>query len=155
MLTYPKKFMLCSGTGVADQRLVAFDNALISANIANYNLLKVSSILPIGCVRTDKLDKKLGSALLVAYASISSNELGRTLSSAVAAGIPDNESDVGVIMEFSDYCDAKTAEATVINMVKEAMKNHNIPCKDIISTAEEATVTDSRYVSLISALAMW
>ena len=155
MLTYPTKYMLSSGTGTAEQKLVAFDNALISANIANYNLLKVSSILPIGCTRAERIDKKLGSALLVAYASISSNKIGQTLSSAVAVGIPENESDVGVIMEFSDYCDAKTAEATVIHMVEEAMRNHHIPCKEILSTSEEATVTDSRYVSSVSALAMW
>ena len=155
MLTYPKNYMLCSGRGVADQKLVAFDNALISANIANYNLLKVSSILPIGCTPAEKIDKKLGSALLVAYASISSNQLGQTISAAVAVGIPDREGDVGVIMEFSDNCDAKTAETAVIDMVKESMKNHHISCKEVVSTSVEATVTDNQYVSLISALAMW
>lgn len=35
------------GEGITD--LVAFDNALFSAGIANYNLIRISSIIPLNC----------------------------------------------------------------------------------------------------------
>ena len=46
VLEYPTEYRLSSGTGTSPHELVAFDNALLSAGISNYNLLKVSSILP-------------------------------------------------------------------------------------------------------------
>jgi arginine decarboxylase len=135
--------------------LVAFDNALVDAGVANYNLLKVSSILPIGCVRVEKVDKKPGSGLLTAYSSISSNEKGQIISSAVAVGLPENNSDVGVIMEFSDFCSAKETEEIVRKMVVEAMQKHNIPCKEVASSSAEIISVDGEYVTAVSALAMW
>lgn len=155
MMTYPTRFALCSGNGKAIHKLVSFDNALIGAGISNYNLLKVSSILPIACKRVDKVDKRLGSALLCAYGAISSNELGKTIASAVGVGIPQNCEDVGVIMEFSGYCDASEAERIVREMTLEAMKNHKIECKEVLCSSAEAFVCDENYQTVISALAMW
>lgn len=154
-MKYPEKYVVSSGIGKSFYKLVSFDNALIDAGIANYNLLKVSSILPIGCVRVEKVDEKAGSGLMTAYSTISSNIKGQRISSAVAVGIPENDSDVGVIMEFSEYCSSKEAEETVVKMVIEAMKNHNITCKEVVSSATEAVVVDEEYVTVISALAMW
>ena len=155
MLSYPTKYIITSGIGKAAQKLVSFDNALLSAGIANYNLLKVSSILPIGCTKVQALDKKLGSALLTAYGSISSNKKGETISSAVAVGIPENDSHVGVIMEFSGYCSSAEAEETVRKMVTESMQNHNIPCNKIEVSSAEVIVDSNDYVTVISALSMW
>ncbi|MBO5785997.1 MAG: arginine decarboxylase, pyruvoyl-dependent [Clostridia bacterium] len=155
MLQYPKEYVMTSGSGVASQKLVAFDKALVDAGISNYNLLKVSSILPIGCERKSKVDKKQGSALLTAYATITSDEIGTTISTAVAVGIPERESDVGVIMEFSGKCSADEAVATVKQMVIEAMHNHNIPCATVDVTFAEGTVQGEGYLTLISALSMW
>ena len=65
---YPKNYMISSGIG-KDQNyeLVAFDSALGNAKLANYNLLRVSSILPSNCVKEDTVKVKEGSPLLVAY----------------------------------------------------------------------------------------
>ena len=49
MSSYPNSYMLTSGKGFDEDELVSFDNALISAKISGYNLVRVSSILPIGC----------------------------------------------------------------------------------------------------------
>ena len=155
MLAYPSKFKISSGAASARQELVAFDNALIAAGISNYNLLRVSSILPIGCQRDDVIDKKEGSALLVAYGTISSNVAGQTIASAVGIGIPEDETQVGVIMEYSGICDAGTAEETVREMVALAMENHGIPCKEIILSSADATVMEKNYASVISSVSMW
>ena len=47
--SYPKHFYIASGVGRDMYELVSFDNALINAGLSNYNLLRVSSILPTGC----------------------------------------------------------------------------------------------------------
>ena len=155
MLQYPQKYMISSGVGRDSHELVSFDNALISARIANYNLLRVSSILPIGCKQAGSVDKLEGSALLVAYGSRSSNTPNETISSAVSIGIPACESKVGVIMEYSGVCSAAEAEKIVREMAATAMSNHGIPCKEILSSSVEATVTGTDYVTVISSVAMW
>lgn len=155
MMNYPERYMLSSGVGKATHKLVSFDSALISARISNYNLLKVSSILPIGCTKVNSIDKKEGSALLVAYGSLSSNKINETISAAVAVGIPQDPAVPGVIMEHSGFCTGGEADQLVRKMVQEAMKNHGFECKDVISSAVEATVEDDRYVTVIAALSMW
>ena len=155
MLAYPQKFKISSGAAAAKQELVAFDKALIAAGIANYNLLRVSSILPIGCAQADRIDKKEGSALLVAFGSHSSNIPGETIVSAVGIGMPKDEKQVGVIMEFAGVSTAAIAEETVRQMVCDAMENHGIECKDILISAVETNVMPGQYASVISAVALW
>lgn len=155
MLQYPRKYMITSGAGNAAYELVSFDNALISAKIANYNLLRVSSILPIGCKKTDAIDKMEGSALLVAYGSISSNTPNETIASAISIGIPASNGQVGVIMEHAGVCSASEAERIVREMAATAMSNHGIPCREILSSSVQATVTGTDYVTVISSVAMW
>ena len=71
----------CIATGVGrDQRpLVAFDKALLNAGVGNYNLVKLSSILPAKAVWCDtrilRKDVPDGSLLPTAYATISSDKL--------------------------------------------------------------------------------
>ena len=155
MLQYPRNYMISSGTASASHQLVSFDSALIDAGISNYNLLRVSSILPIGCSKKEHIDIKEGSALLVAYGSISSNIPGETIASAIGIGIPQHESDVGVIMEYADRCSSQTAEHIVHDMVLAAMKNHGILCSKVQLSSVEATVSEGQYVSVISSVAMW
>ena len=155
MLPYPQKFKISSGAGFAFQELVAFDSALIAAGISNYNLLRVSSILPINCCQAEVLDKKEGSALLVAYGSTTSRTFGETIASAVGIGIPEDDAQVGVIMEFAGSCGADFAAEQVKEMVAAAMKNHGISCRDILVSSTEAIVPIGEYAAVISAVALW
>ena len=155
MFEYPDKFTIVSGMGEAKERLVAFDNALISAGISNYNLLRVSSILPVNCMRAGKIDKREGSVLLTAYGTISSKQPGEKIASAVSVGIPRHSEDIGVIMEYSGVCSKEEAESTVREMAREAMINHGILCKEILSSSIEKIVQNNRYAAVISAIAMW
>lgn len=155
MLQYPKKYMISSGVGRDVNELMSFDNALISGKISNYNLVRVSSILPIGCRVAENIDKLEGSALLVAYGCISSNTLNDRIASAVAVGIPEAENQVGIIMEYSGKCSESEAEKIVREMAVRAMRNHRIACKEIQSSSTEAIVTGTDYMTAISFVAMW
>ncbi len=152
-MKYPENYTITSGKGVSAFKLVAFDNALLDAGISNYNLLKVSSILPAGCVRREVVDVKTGSPLLTAYATISSDLPGDCIATAIAVGIPVNPEEVGVIMEATGI-DAATTERIACEMVIEAMRNHGIALNHIESSSIEGTV-EKDTLSLISAISFW
>ena len=155
MLEYPSRYFLASGIGSSSHELVSFDNALLSAGLSNYNLLKVSSILPADSKEQKRIDLPEGSALLVAYGTISSDIPGDRISSAIAVGVPEDDSSVGIIMEYSGHGDAATAESVVRDMVYESMQNHAIPCREIKSSSIEAVVAPNSFTTVISALAFW
>ncbi len=98
---YPEKYFITSGAGNSQYPLVAFDNALIKASISNYNIVRVSSILPKACKNQPYMDLEYGSPLLAAYATVSSNETGKHLATAVAVGIPMNSNDIEISEEMS------------------------------------------------------
>lgn len=151
----PNNYMISSGYGIDKYQLVSFDKALINAGISNYNLVRVSSILPAECKRREKVFLKEGLMLLVAYGSISSNEFDKRLASAISVAIPQNTLDVGIIMEYSDFCTAQQAEESVLEMAQIAMENHNIKVKDIICSSVEKVVQKNEFATVISAVSMW
>lgn len=65
MSDFPQSYMLVSGIGKAEYPLVTFDNALRDAGIGDYNLVKVSSILPPKCIRKNVIDIKQGSIFML------------------------------------------------------------------------------------------
>ena len=154
-LIYPKYYRVSSGKGTSKYKLVAFDNALIDAGISNYNLLKVSSILPIGCKQRDKIDLREGSPVMTAYATISSSIPGEKIATAVAVGIPNDPDKIGLIMEYEEIGSAEHAEAVVRDMVKESMKSHGINCSRIISSSIDGIVENESFLSLVSAIILW
>lgn len=157
MTNYPTCFKLSSGVGNAPFPLNAFDRALIKAGISNYNLIRVSSILPKNVSYKDHIDLEEGSCLPTAYATIRSNVPGETLCTAVAVGIPQDPNHIGVIMEYSGKNQTSVeAEKIIHEMVQTAMNDHGIPYSDIKISSTEATVPDNgMYTALISALCFW
>lgn len=148
-----KNYFINSGVGQSQYKLVAFDNALIDAGVSNYNLLKVSSILPASCVRVSSVSMAGGATLLTAYASATSNITGEKIATAVAVGIPGSPAEIGVIME-SEGVEATETEKIARDMVFEAMKNHGIEIDHIESSSVEGVVEEG-FLSLISVIAMW
>ena len=149
-----KNFYYASGIGRNKHKLVSFDNALIEAGFSEYNLIKVSSILPINCKLSKIITVKKGLPLLIAYGSITSKETNATISSAVSIAIPQIANEIGIIMEFSGYCDKHTAELEVNQMSEAAMRNHKIPIKEILCSSIEATIADE-YTTVFSGIALW
>ena len=130
-LRFDKNVYYHMGAGAAggDTRLNAFDRALLASGCGNYNLLRVSSILPAGAKIVDRIGIKEGSLLPVAYACLTAEPkeyAGSVISAAVAVGIPDRPAAVGVIMEYSGACPEEAARDQVVSMVRTAMADRGI-----------------------------
>lgn len=150
----PSSYILVSGVGNDKFQLVSFDKALFASKIANYNLVKVSSILPPNCKEEYKITARQGSILFTAYASVSSCEQG-ILSAAVGVGIPQSRDEIGVIMEFSCRDSESVAIHQVREMVKNSMELRKIRIQEIRIASAEVIVSDGLYSTALAALAMW
>lgn len=155
MKMIPKEFILTATTGCGNHPLEAFDNALLNAGVGDYNLIKVSSILPPKCQFREDITLDKGAILPSAYAVIYSSEIGATISAAVAVGIPADHSTNGVIMEYSALGTKADAEETVRSYVKQAMGVREIQISKILSVAAEIQVTSSRIHCAFATLSMW
>jgi arginine decarboxylase len=110
-----------SGAAEGGTALNAFDNALLAAGIGNVNLVKVSSIVPpdVDIVALPRI--KPGAIVPTAYAAMTSDTPGETIAAAVGYALPEDRTKAGVIMEYHDRADRKTAEDTVRAMLSEAL----------------------------------
>ena len=152
-----KKYMIKTGVGISDKYLPSFDKALLEAGVGNYNLVRLSSILPAKCVCVDKIDIPEGSLLPTAYATISSSKERDVISSAIGVGFPENKEFVGVIMEYSAINKAKDeTEMIVREMIKEAFEIRGWKLKDIKSVAVSAEVEkEGETVTTFACIAEW
>ncbi len=150
----PHYYTLVSGCGKSKFPLVAFDNALRNAGIADYNLVKVSSILPPNCIFCDTIPICKGSILFAAYSTITvcADEKGET---AVATAIPNSDKENGVIFENSAKGDFYSVEDAVKEMCIEAMNNRQKDIKDIRFSSQKIVGEKDYFISSISAVVMW
>lgn len=153
--TSMKNYILCVGTGHGLSKLTAFDRALLAAGLSEYNLLKVSSILPPMCQLQKTITQNKGMLLPSAFSSIYSNVVGETISAAVAVGIPENENDVGVIMEHSAYSSKMHTEEIVRSFVTTAMSDRGIQIKTICSISTECVIEVNNYYCAVASVSMW
>lgn len=142
MVPTPNIFALVKGASEGRTRLNAFDNALLNAGLGDTNLMRMSSILPPAAVQHDIEDIALpkGGLIPLAYATIDSTTPGRFISSAVAVGIPEDQTEPGVIMEFEDHSKLENVEKIVRQMVVEAFAYRNRTLKEIKSIGIEHKV---------------
>lgn len=150
----PSNYILVSGSGIDQFELVSFDKALFSSKIANYNLVKVSSILPPTCKEALSITATQGSILFTAYASISSCEKGK-ISAAVGVGIPQKLDEVGVIMEYTCRDCEEVAVERVRKMVYKSMELRKSIIQEIKIASAEVSVSEGIFSTAIAALAMW
>lgn len=147
-------FTLVSGVGKGTTELNAFDNALQMAGVGDYNLSRVSSILPPKAIETKEIKVAPGSLLPIAYGSFVSGKKGKEIVAAVGVGIPENPNDIGVIMECSDFSSKEQAELKIQEMIEEAMKNRNIEIAEIKCVVSRCVV-DSRFQCVFAGIALW
>lgn len=142
MVNTPNVFALVKGASEGRTRLNAFDNSLLNAGVGDTNLMRMSSILPPGANQKDidDLDLPKGGLIPLAYATIDSTTPGRYISSAIAVGIPEDESEPGVIMEFEDHSKLENVESIVRQMVVDAFEYRNRDLKEIKSIGIEHRV---------------
>lgn len=148
------KYIITKGTGSSNYELNAFDNALLSSGIADYNLVKLSSILPAQCTQVDYVDLPKGDFLHTAYSSYIENQPNKIISAAVAIAKPEDSSFPGVIMEVAGEFDSFTAKKLVIDMACVAMEARKI---DKFNIQEEVISmrTKDCYNCVIAAVSIW
>jgi len=142
MVKTPNAFALVKGAAEGRTRLNAFDKALLVAGVGDTNLMRMSSILPPGAVQSEIDDFSLpkGGLIPLAYATIDGTTPGRLISSAIAVGIPENDNEPGVIMEFEDHANLDTVESIVRQMVIDAFEYRERKLKVIKSVGIEHKV---------------
>lgn len=152
-LPVPSKFAAVVGRSEGSTKLNAFDGALLQAGIGNLNLLKVSSVVPPGCVAVapDDLGAPPGSLVPTAYETESSTVPGENIAAAVAVGL--SEGSYGMIMEYAGKCTRREAEETVAAMVEEAFATRSLPLHRVILKGIEHRVV--RCGCVVAAVAMW
>ena len=129
---------------------------MVNSGVGNYNLLKVSSILPKGSKLADSIELEPGSLLPVAYAAYTSNPSRdeNVLSAAIAIGIPNNQDSVGVIMEWSGLDSEKHAVEKVTKLVKCAMEDRNIDSYDMFIKSISGKTSKDNYVCVFACVSI-
>src|SRR5207247_10658317 len=97
----PKKIYLTKGVGKHREKLSSFEMALRSAGIAQYNLVRVSSIFPPHCKRIS-LDEgqkllKSGQVPHVGMSENASNEPHRMVADSVGVPMPNARNQCGTL----------------------------------------------------------
>lgn len=112
----PKKIFLTKGVGIHKEKLSSFELALRDADIAPYNIVRVSSIYPPNCKLISKEAglKYLtpGQILFTVVAEASTNEPNRLIASSVGMSLPKNPNHYGYLSEAHTYgwTEKKTGE---------------------------------------------
>jgi arginine decarboxylase len=154
MTICPENFAIVSGIGQSQYPLVAFDNALRNAGIGDFNLVKVSSILPAYCVYRESISAKNGSIIYAAYSSITVKE-GEIGNTAVAVALPSLPNESGVIFECSILEQHSDLESILRGMCLEAMGNRKKTVMEIKYTSKDVSGIPGLFSVAISAVVMW
>lgn len=150
-----KRYKISTGIGHGKYRITSFDHALCGAGVGNYNLVRLSSILPLNSTKCDKVGLPLGSLLPIAYAVQTGNK--GVISAAVAIGYPKqyDKSHCAVIMEYEGECTEDEAKRIVENMVREGFKQRGWELDLIESASVQADCSDSGYTTVFACVAEW
>ncbi|MGA1795929.1 MAG: pyruvoyl-dependent arginine decarboxylase [bacterium] len=136
----PRYFFFVKGAAEGYTPLNAFDGALIDAGVGNFNLVKVSSIIPPRCTEIRDHSIPPGSLVPIAYASIISDIPGEVISAAVAAALPEDDERPGLIMEYSSRGHKEEIESIVRNMAEQGMAKRGTRIARLQSVAIESKV---------------
>ncbi len=103
----PKQMFLTKGMGKHKERLTSFEMALRAAGIAQYNLVKVSSIFPPGCkiITKDRGLKHLspGEVVFCVMSENCTDEPHRLLAASVGLAIPKEKEVYGYLSEHHSF----------------------------------------------------
>jgi arginine decarboxylase len=174
----PAKAFLTKGVGRHKEKLTSFELALREAHIAQYNLVRVSSIFPPNCqlMSWEQGLKSLmpGQVVFAVIAEASTNEPSRLAASALGLAIPADPNHHGYISEHhtfgqrqqsaGDYAEDLAASmlATVLgvpfdpNQAWDERKEQWLLSGEIVKTTNISCTAeaqdDGRWVTTVSAL---
>lgn len=102
-----QEMFLTRGVGRHREKLASFELALRDAMIAEYNIVRVSSIFPPGCrmIPLKEGVKKLraGQVLFTVVAESATNEAHRLIASSIGVAIPRDKDHYGYLSEHHSY----------------------------------------------------
>ena len=103
----PSRVFLTKGVGRHKERLTSFEMALRNANIARFNLVRVSSIFPPHCKVVPKRDglERLAPGQIV-FSVLSQNETcepHRLIAASIGLAIPKDSSKYGYLSEHHSF----------------------------------------------------
>jgi arginine decarboxylase len=103
----PKNVFYVKGTGYHYSKLISLEQALRSAGIEKYNLVKVTSILPPNCIEISKDEglKKLAPGQIV-YAVLSytsSDKKDQACTTSIGVAKPKNQGEYGYFSEYQAF----------------------------------------------------
>ncbi len=154
VIARPDKFFLAAGFAEGLTELNAFDNALMQAGIGNVNLMRISSILPPAAVEITPSPKlPYGSLVPTAFAEEASDVPGTVVSAAVAAGIPDDPTLPGVIMEHHIQGPEEQCRKEVVAKVEEAFRMRGYTLAGVRVASASGTV--KHIGSAVAAVVLW
>jgi len=155
MVKTPDMYCLVKGAAEGRTRLNAFDKALLEAGVGDTNLMRMSSILPPAAeeISVNELVLPKGGLIPLAYATIDSTTPGRMISGAIAVGIPEDDREPGVIMEFEDHAPLSTVEEIVRQMVVDGFEYRNRKLKEIKTVGIEHKV--EQCAAVFAAAVLW
>src|SRR5256884_2407443 len=103
----PTKAFLTKGVGRHKEKLTSFEMALRDAPLANFNLVRVSSIFPPQCELVDREEGmsmlKPGQVVFAVIAESATNEPSRLVSASIGVAMPADASHHGYISEHHSY----------------------------------------------------
>jgi arginine decarboxylase len=107
MIAIPRMVFLTKGAGKHKEQLSSFELALRNARVAQFNLVRVSSIFPPGCKlvpRSVGLKRlRAGQVVFTVMSSNSTNEPNRLVSASVGIAIPHDTSQYGYLAEHKAF----------------------------------------------------
>lgn len=142
-----KRFWIVSGTGTGNTSLTAFDAAVLNAGIGNFNLVKVSSIVPPNCRREEAPPETFlnpGSVVPCAFAHGVVQHGDQPISAAIGVALPERPDDIGVIMEIAISSDEDEARRIVRNMCQESMEMRSLAVKEILLASAQARLPEDK-----------
>jgi arginine decarboxylase len=102
-----KEIFFVKGVGKHKEKLTSFELALRDAEIAQFNLVRVSSIFPPYCKMVSKkegLQKlKAGQILYVVMSQAETNEPHRLIAASIGVAIPKDRAHYGYLSEHHSY----------------------------------------------------
>jgi len=175
----PTKAFLTKGVGRHKEKLTSFEMALRDAHLANFNLVRVSSIFPPHCELVDREEGmsmlKPGQIVFAVIAESATNEPSRLVAASIGVAMPADASHHGYISEHHSYGQSETVSgeyaedlaasmlATVLGVPFEADKAWDerrdqwllsgeiVRTMNVTSTAECGP--DGRWTTVVSAVA--
>jgi arginine decarboxylase len=103
----PSRIFLTKGVGRHKEKLASFELALRDAHIAQFNLVRVSSIFPPGCKIVPASEGlrciKPGQIVYCVLTESSTNEPHRLISASIGVAIPRDQNMHGYLSEHHDF----------------------------------------------------